>query len=228
MRRGLGSPGKDEQTDGHEPRHGYEMRQPGFWYGAEAFDVAQTDLVEVRREDRRCEHARGDAEERESGHGKGPAAGLLKNNRVGGELEEEDAVDKGHVEGQEEEDRLAEEHEPRPGEAPAKACGPFLPGLLGRLVPFALGRIRLRHDGHQQDEEDAAYDEHEPKVPSPPDVLGEEAADKRSDDGPAKAGRREQGEWHRALFRDPEISERSSRVGDAGRAEQSIKEAKDE
>ena len=129
MGRGFSRPAEPEETGGDEPGEGDEVREASFRLGpSETGDEAGVDDVDVGRGDCGEGHADADAEEGEACDAGGPVAGLLVDDGVGCEVEVEDAVDQGHVEGEEEEDGFSAEHEPGADEAVAEL---FLGAVVG-------------------------------------------------------------------------------------------------
>lgn len=112
---GVGGPGKPEEADGED--EGTEDHGGETFFG-DHFAV----LFELAREARFGDPGNGsraeedpdeDANEGESAEAGCPAPRLLEGDGVGFEEEVEDAVDEGHVEGDEEEDRFLKEHDER-------------------------------------------------------------------------------------------------------------------
>lgn len=109
-------PERDGPGDEGEVGETSFRRGGGGGRGAEFGCVVRVDAVDERGAGGCDGHADADAEEGEAGDAWGPVAGFGEDDGVGGEVEVEDAVAEGHVEGEEEEDGFGEEHDPWPGE----------------------------------------------------------------------------------------------------------------
>lgn len=115
-------PSEPEDADWQQPRDEDEMRQPGFWHRAEFPYVVAMNPVDLRGEDRCDCHADTDTGEGEAGDTDGPMSGRLEDDGIGGEVEEQHAVDECHVEREREENRFREEHDPGPQQASEEEC----------------------------------------------------------------------------------------------------------
>lgn len=114
-------PSEPEDADWQQPRDEDEMRQASFWHRAEFPYVVAMNPVDLWGEDRCDCHADTDAGEREAGDTDGPVSGRLEDDGIGREVEEQHAVDEGHVKREREQDRFREEHDPWPQQASEEA-----------------------------------------------------------------------------------------------------------
>ncbi len=165
----------------------------------------------------------GDGQEGEGADAEVPAALLLEGDGVGFEKEVEDAVDEGHVDGDEDEDGFGEEHFPGAVEV---FLGDFgeVDGVLvdggvdGPIFGFetAGGGAALEDDwgvGFVAEEEagdarDGGHDEGEPGGPSPAEMaLREEASCDGTGYGADESGTGEEAEGEAALDGVPEVAE---------------------
>lgn len=191
------------------------MREACFWlWATKPGDEAGVDDVYIGGGDCGEGHADADAEEGEACDSCGPVAGLLVDDGVGCEVEVEDAVDEGHVEGEEEEDGLGAEHEPWADEAVAElflgavaggdfACAAEFAGLLLQEIC----RVCLGEEEDDCGVDDAADDEDDPEVPAPGGVLRDEAAHDRGGYRAEEAARGEEGHGHGAVALRPDIGD---------------------
>ena len=129
--------------------------------------------------------ADGDAEEGEGAEAEAPAALLLEGDGVGFEEEVDHPVHEGHVERDEQEDGLEEEHLPRAvevfGHDFAAVDAVFVEGgvdgpVFGRVPAFGRaalqdhGRVGLGAELQRHEPEEAVQDERQPGCPSPAEV----------------------------------------------------------
>ncbi|KAM0155729.1 hypothetical protein ACHAQE_006647 [Botrytis cinerea] len=110
---GVGGPGKPEESDGED--YGTEDHGGETFFGddlAVFFELArEAGLGDPGNGSGAEEDSDEDSDEGEGAEAGGPAARLLEGDGVGFEEEVENAVDEGHVEGDEEENRFLKEHD---------------------------------------------------------------------------------------------------------------------
>ena len=170
-------PREPEEAGGDEPAQHEEMREPSFrdrstttpTTTAQPRNEVSVEAVDKRGGGRREGHADANAEEGEAGGAGGPVAGGGEDERVGGEVNEEDAEDEGHVEGEGEDDGLGEEHDERAAQAGGVEVvqGAVHRGEAGAAA-FGLeelGGVGFGEEEEHAEEEEAADDGDHPVVP---------------------------------------------------------------
>lgn len=182
-----------------------------------------------------------DTQEGEGSNTEIPMPLLLKGDGIGFEKEVDDAIDKGHVEGYEEEDRFPDHHHSRAKKVPLGDISEIYPLLISRSVKSPVFRLEaetagflLEEDGGvalaAEKERDKAeghgQDECHICCPSPSEVIVhyDEAACDWACYWPDKDCPREQPERKSALYGAPKVSECTPDDGHCCCPEDALKE----
>lgn len=193
----VGGPGEDEEADGDEPageHHGDEADLGGR-VAVVLGDELEVVLVDEGRADGGEDDSYGDRDEHEARLAGRVALALLVDDGEGDEEHVEEAVENAHVEGDEEDDELAEEElegaDHEDGEALLHGAGvDVLSGNMAVVASLGAelfgaggedgGSVRLRDGEGDEDPDDAGEDELDPVQPAPAGGIGEVATDERT------------------------------------------------
>ena len=223
-------PREDELADGTAYRRDDDNADHGFGRHITRDRislVAVDEPAEERLQNDSDERPRSHAHVRKSHQPWLPSSLLGEYDGIGHEAEIHDGVDDGDVQIPEHANGLGERHDDRPLEIELEqrpqrhflvvaGVPPAIVRLLtyaGGAAPQDGGRVRFGNEAVGGEAGEAA-DHDDPVGPAPAEILEDEAADERADDGPVHGAQAPDAEGQRAVLLQRDVVDRARRVAD--------------
>lgn len=242
----VAGPSEPEQTDGKGRAADDDGGKTPFGDGHVLVggQLAVVGRLEQDDEERGEELADDHAEEGKAADAGVEAVHLLEDERIRGQEEIQQAVDEGHVDGEQEDDRLGEEDAQGPTEVLVDELAEVDFDLLllrvdapvlgassefGGFLDEEHGRVGLLHEQHVENPGESAHDAHEILGPSPSEMtLDDETTDERSEEGSREDGTREEGDGQSATAVVEHVREHGGHDGEGTRSEEATPESTDQ